>query len=89
VSPVGAFPPNPFGLHDIVGNVWEWTSSLDRSYPYRADDGREDPEATGRRILRGGSWATIAPSMRLSYRVRDDAADRDDYHGFRCVRPAA
>ena len=42
---------------DMAGNVWEWTNSIDKPYPYKADDGREDPDDTGsRRVIRGGGW---------------------------------
>jgi outer membrane protein assembly factor BamB len=85
-SPVGSFPPNGFGLYDMAGHVWQWTSSLDMAYPYRADDGREDPNSRDRRVLRGGSWTTPLRGLRLSYRVMDDPRDEDDNHGFRCVR---
>jgi outer membrane protein assembly factor BamB len=85
-APVGSFPANHFGLRDMTGNVWHWTSSLDMPYPYRAGDGREDAKASGRRVLRGGSWATIPRGFRVSYRVRDDPRDEDDYHGFRCAK---
>jgi formylglycine-generating enzyme required for sulfatase activity len=85
-SPVGTFPPNAFGLDDMAGNVWRWTNTLERPYPYRADDGREDPDAPGRRILRGGSWVTASRGLRTSYRVKDDPRDEDDNHGFRCVQ---
>ena len=88
-SPVGAFPPNRFGLYDMAGNVWQWTSSLDMAYPYRANDGREDPNSRERRALRGGSWTTPLRGLRLSYRVMDDPRDEDDNHGFRCVQSNA
>jgi formylglycine-generating enzyme required for sulfatase activity len=54
-TPVGAYPGNasPYGALDMAGNVGEWTSSLYRPYPYRADDGREDPAAEGVRVVDG------------------------------------
>lgn len=56
--PVGSRPKGatPEGLLDMAGSLLEWTSSLDRPYPYRADDGREDPTAPGERIVRGGNY---------------------------------
>lgn len=87
ISPVGTFPANTLGLYDMAGNVWQWTSSLDKPYPYRADDGREDPRSRARRVLRGGSYVTPPRGMRLSYRVPHDPESEDSrYHGFRCAQ---
>ncbi|HMR99973.1 MAG TPA: SUMF1/EgtB/PvdO family nonheme iron enzyme [Anaerolineales bacterium] len=58
-SDVGKFSPqgdSPYGCADMAGNVWEWTSSLFKGYPYHADDGREDMHANGARVLRGSSF---------------------------------
>lgn len=57
-APVGSRPKGatPEGVLDMAGSLLEWTSSLDRPYPYRADDGREDPRAPGERIVRGGNY---------------------------------
>jgi formylglycine-generating enzyme required for sulfatase activity len=70
-TPVGAYPQgaSPYGLLDMAGNVWEWTRSVYKKYPYDPDDGREDLEAESYRVLRGGSWANISRRFaRCSYR---------------------
>lgn len=57
-TPVGVYPEggNVWGLQDGAGNVFEWTRTVYQSYPYREADGRNDPEAEGYRVARGGSW---------------------------------
>jgi formylglycine-generating enzyme required for sulfatase activity len=72
-SEVGRFPTgvSPYGCLDMAGNVWEWTRSLDRPYPYRPDE-REDLRALenwGRRVLRGGSFASSEWEVRCSSRT--------------------
>jgi formylglycine-generating enzyme required for sulfatase activity len=86
-TPVTEFPEggSPYGCYDMAGNVWEWTNSLYKPYPYEPDDGREDPNAEGRRVLRGGSWRYTAYYARSAYRLRDTPDGRDDDFGFRCV----
>ena len=73
-APVGSFPPNRFGLHDMHGNVWEWTEDCWRkSYDRAPNDGGAylAPEFGGKcplRVLRGGSWLNPAWSMRSANR---------------------
>jgi formylglycine-generating enzyme required for sulfatase activity len=80
--------PSWVGAYDMVGNVWEWTSTIYHPYPYDAMDGRENLSDTGsKRVLRGGSWNWIAADARAS--ARDDYAGNlvsSDFYGFRCAR---
>ena len=90
-SAVGSFPngQSPYGVLDMAGNVWEWTSSLDWDYPYATGDGREDLSGRKLRILRGGSWNTTAYQLRTTRRYGEDpnyAGFSASGFGFRCAR---
>lgn len=69
-NPVGMYPRGTTRteLHEMAGNVWEWTTSLYKAYPYRPDDGRNDLDAEGDRMLRGGSWFLIQRDARCAVR---------------------
>jgi formylglycine-generating enzyme required for sulfatase activity len=77
---------SPYGIYDMAGNVWEWTSSLYQLYPYDANDGREDMSSTDKRVVRGGSWYFSYNGVRSDFRFWVDPTYRDFSIGFRCAR---
>lgn len=91
-DPVGAHPAGatPEGVHDLAGNLAEWTSSLYRPYPYDPADGREDPEAPGERVTRGGDHVFDSAPDQLTGYFRSGfsrAIQNGHRHiGFRCAR---
>ncbi len=79
----------PEGVLDLAGNVHQWTSSIAQPYPYRADDGREDPDRVADRVTRGGAADTSAETLRASWRgATVSRGARAGHHniGFRCAK---
>jgi len=77
---------NGWGLYDMAGNVGEWTSSLYMAYPYRSNDGRENLQVGGNRVIRGGSWNSDTVLLRAASRAGSDPSFCAYSVGFRCVR---
>jgi formylglycine-generating enzyme required for sulfatase activity len=86
---IGRYSPqgdSPYGCADMAGNVGEWCQSLYEPYPYQADDGREDLQADGFRVLHGGAWWTDAASVRCAYRIGYSPDSRGSSYGLRVAR---
>jgi formylglycine-generating enzyme required for sulfatase activity len=81
----GDYQANAWGLHDMHGNVWEWTRSAYQPYPYRGDDGRNDPAAAGVRVVRGGSWYDRPYRARSAFRLAYEPHQPVYNVGFRVV----
>jgi sulfatase modifying factor 1 len=82
--PVGSYPDgaSPFGILDLAGNVWEWTSAA--YCPYDKPDCGD-----ARKVIRGGAWNNLVPSfVRAQDRSREAANARNDNVGFRCAKGA-
>ena len=84
--PVGSRQPNAWGLYDMLGNVWEWTSSASRPYPFDAQDGRESETAAGMRVVRGGGFIDSEEYLDPAMRHPERSDSRLRWNGFRLAR---
>lgn len=88
-APVGSFPPNPWGLYDMQGNVWEWVQDCWHS-DYTGAPADSSPWIEGgecnKRVNRGGGWGNHPRTLRAAKRDGDAATAYGDAFGFRVVR---
>ena len=84
---VGSYPAGVSvdGALDMNGNVWEWTTSLNQAYPYRADDGRESLNTEGERVARGGSFYYTKYQLTCTSRFSLLPNSANEYVGLRIV----
>ena len=89
-SPVGHFAANPWGLHDMLGNVWEWTQDhWHENYANTPKDGTAWTTIgsdSSRRVVRGGSWNGNPRDVRAGNRVWGNTGNRNTNTGFRVAR---
>ena len=90
VARIGSFPEGrtSYGCHQMIGDVWEWTSSDYVPYPgFKSEfDEYNDKWFVGQKVLRGGSFATPRSHLRSTYRNFFHPHERWMVSGFRCAR---
>jgi formylglycine-generating enzyme required for sulfatase activity len=87
-TPVGAYSPqgdSPYGVADMIGNVWEWCHSRYQPYPIKSDKAYEDESEFDARVFRGGSFYNDQRLARCAYRKNDLPGYRNNNLGFRVV----
>jgi formylglycine-generating enzyme required for sulfatase activity len=95
-QPVGQKKPNPWGLYDICGNLWQWCNDF-YGVEYYSQSPKENPRGPKEgdsRVVRGGAWKFSGDNCRSGYRYNENPGYVDvcfgyDIYGFRCVRNAS
>ncbi len=89
----GQKDPNPWGLHDICGNLWQWCNDFYKVDYYRKSPPQNPrgPDSGENKVVRGGAWRFSADNCRSGYRYNESPGYADvcfgyDIYGFRCVR---
>jgi uncharacterized protein (TIGR02996 family) len=85
--PVGSYPPNALGLHDVHGNVWEWCADYFDELYYHTSPRVDPPGAafSEQRVFRGGAWRSWQAICRAACRSADSEDFSDDYTGMRAA----
>jgi len=87
-TPVGSFPPNGYGLYDMVGNLWEWCADW-YEFDYYSKSAKRNPKGPSSgvaRVVRGGSWLSAINNVRVARRGCLSPEEASYNYGFRCAR---
>ncbi len=92
VVPTRSYPPNAYGVYEMLGNVWEWCADVYDAAFYRSPEALEPNPMRGgaggestRRVIRGGSWQSLSSDLRASARGHMKAGTASMFCGFRCA----